>query len=143
MQSDDGALVLNCDAHLMGSSTSLLFGLSSEGRAAAVANESLYAAHHSVWDAAGVSRLWGGVTVPVGSAKLSRGSIVIDDMATMPGAHDNLAGGPSTLVFVDDAAQAAQATKLSTEDAVAQVLKGGASEADATAFADLLEVGAL
>lgn len=139
---DDGPLVMNCDTHLSGGSTSLLFGLSGEGRAAAVANDSLYAAHHSVWDTSGVSRLWGGVSVPAGKAAtpLSKGSIVIDGVATTSGVRDNLAAGPSTIVFIDDAAAAAAgAQKLSTEEAVAQMRKVGGTEADAAAFADLLK----
>ena len=155
-----GPLVLKCDATQTGADTSLIFGLSDAGRTAAVASSGLYAAHHAVWDASGVSRMWGGASIPAaGGIKAPKGGVVVDGALAVSGARDNLAAAPAFVVFVDGGGAAAAAPAkgkkgakgkkkkaaaakgaagaISTADAVARL--EGATAAEAAAFGALLE----
>lgn len=124
--------LLPCDTVEAGDgATSLVFGLSDAGRAAAVASRHLYAAHHSVWSNSGVARAWGGVAVADGAIKLSKGDLSVDGVSAMSGAGNNLAAGPKTILFVDEGASGVAA--LSAEGALERL--GGAANVKA-----LLEV---
>ena len=137
----DGVVAMPCSVHRAAAgSAALLFGAS----VTEASLPTLYAAHHAIWSADGVTSLWGGRCIALKSANAVPASAAPFDLVAggvHVGAHpcENLVDHPKVAAFLKKAGAAAKVGKVTGNDAVAKLYAEytGASVADAAAFAAL------
>ncbi|GMF16080.1 unnamed protein product [Phytophthora lilii] len=130
------SLVVPADVLLKDDKTALVFNATGAGRAAAINRGQLYSAHLNIWNAVGVTSLFGGAIVDDATKVSKKQVVAVEGGSAVNVPCNNLVEHPKAAVFVDKAGKGVKS--ISPAEAAALFKKVDA-DADAEKFEALLK----